>query len=156
MSWFKRPWTLDVCYFGDFLTDCTQGKSWMHLPPPFWENLLLGHLFHPHRRCKFLTQLFTEKFSRWGLCCLWQRTSYSRLGQGCPEGKWTQLVMDLLLAKEEGNPRKRQQHNQGFIRYSPIVYFERSPPKTGPVPAVRFRGVLLKCVALRISRDLKT
>ena len=79
----------------------------LFLETSIWENLLLGHVFHPHRRCSIFKQLFTEKFLV---------EVYVAFDRGLPIHVWVRAskkengpIVMFLLAKEEGNPRKRQQ-----------------------------------------------
>ena len=125
-----------MCFCLWFFDGLYQGKSWMHLPPPFGRILLLVSLVPSTSKMQITKQL-NEKISRWGLCCLWQRTSYSRLGQGFLEGKWT--YWDVFAGQRRRESPKKTTKTKGLYG-SPIVYFECSPPKTSPVPAVRFRG----------------
>ena len=138
MSWFKRPWTLDVCYFGDFLTDCTRVNheciSHHHLGESF-----VGSLVPSTSKTQIFKQLFTHNFLA---------EVYVAFDRGLPIHVWVRaskkengpnLWWFLLAKRRRESPKKTTTKTKGLYG-SPIVYFERTPPKTSPVPAVRFRG----------------
>ena len=128
---------MDVCYFGDFLADCTRVNHECISHHHFGRLFCWVDLFHPHRRCKFLSNFSRKNFSLRSMLPLTEDFLFT-FGSGLPRRKNGPIVM-FLLAKEEGNPRIKTTKTKGLYG-SPIVYFERSPPKTRPVPAVRFRG----------------